>query len=261
MKLKLKLFILTIAGIAVIYSACKKSDSSSGPALSEKDVSSQIALDLSQNLFGSYSGLNLSGGFGGVSGFAAKHMPNSHQLHDLSNPFCGLVVDTAINDTEKIGVDSTITLSGHIKFSFTCSGDNLSGFSTNDNLSVAVTTPQFSLISQIAENITMNALNPADENTQFSLSGNISSTGTYAYKTSAGKSGTRSFSYVLNALTLDPNSDDIISGTATFSTKGSGKSGTWSYSGTIKFLGNHTAQITINSKSYTVNLETGVVAG
>jgi hypothetical protein len=52
----------------------------------------------------------------------------------------------------------------------------------------------------------------------------------------------------------------IVSGSATFATKGTNASGSWNYSGTVVFLGNGMAKITINGIVYNVNIQTGVVS-
>lgn len=75
------------------------------------------------------------------------------------------------------------------------------------------------------------------------------------------KSGTKSFNYVLTHLVLDPDNDgDITGGSASFITKGTGSNGSRSYTGTITFLGNHKATVTINGKTYNVDLRTGATS-
>lgn len=262
MNFKIKLSITLLAGAALIYTACKKSSTdASGPALTATEVSSQVALDISQNLFGSYTGLNFGGGLNAPTGFAVKHHTNnSRLLHSLNNPFCGLLIDTTLNETVTAGADSSISVAGHIKFSFTCTGDNLTGFSTNDDLTIKVSTPQIGISARIQENLSMQLTDPNNSDSNFTLGGTLDESGSYLYKTGTKKSGTRNFSYVLKALILDSSSDDIISGSASFITKGSGPKGSWAYAGTITFLPGHKAIITISGKTYKVNLQTGVVS-
>jgi len=259
MKFKALLSITLLAGMAVIYTACKKSDSSSGTSLTPTQVSSQIALNLTQTLFGGYGGFNLGAGLDAPGGLAVKHT-HGKLLNDLNNPFCGLVIDTTFNESTDPGSDTSGSVSGHIYFAFSCVNDVLTGFTTKDNLSISISTAEFSLVSKINEDLTMLSINPADDNSKVSLKGTLGSTGTYNYKTGTKKSGTQTFNYVLSSLILDPNDDgDIVSGSASFSTTGTGSTGSWNYIGTITFLGDHKATITINGKTYNVNLQTGVV--
>jgi hypothetical protein len=260
MNFKTKISLVLLAGVAVIYTACKKAGSdASGPILAPSAVSGQIALNLTESLFGGYGGFDLSNGLNAPSSLGVKtHL--SHLLHSLNNPFCGLVIDTTLNAQVTAGSDTSASVSGHIKFSFICSNDIVTGFTTNDDLNISLTTPQFSVVSKISENLTMLAIDPKNNDSKLSLDGNLNSSGIYSYKTGTKKSGTRSFSYILSALILNPNNDgDIISGSASFTTKGTGSTGAWSYIGTITFLGDHKATITINGKAYNVNLQTGVV--
>ncbi len=259
MKIKFLLPIVMLAGMAIVYSACKKSDSSpAGPALTESQVTTQVVLDLNSALFGEYGGVNFGEGMQGPSSFGAKHL-NGPKLHDLSNPFCGLVIDTAINASVTAGKDSTLQVSGHIKFSFSCSNDNLTGFSTNDDLSIAISTPELTATSKLQETLTLAISDINDANSPSTLKGTLNSTTSYKYKT-GNKSGTRAFNYIINNIVLGSgDDDDILSGTISFSTKGTGSKGSWNFTGTITFLGNHQAKVSIHGKTYNVDIRTGVV--
>ena len=246
-----------LAGIAVFYTACKKSDSSpAGPALTESQVTTQVILDLNSALFGEYGGVNFGEGMNGPSGFGAKHL-SGPKLHDLNNPFCGLVIDTAINESVTAGKDSTLQVSGHIKFSFNCSNDNITGFSTDDNLNIAISTPELTASAKIIESLTLAISDINNDNSPLTLKGTLNSTSAYKYK-SGNKSGTRAFNYVINNVVLG-DGDDILSGSISFSTKGTGTRGTWNFTGTITFLGDHKAKVSINGKTYNVDIRTGVV--
>lgn len=257
MKSKFLLPIIMLAGMAVVYTACKKSDSSpAGPALSESQVTTQVILDLNSALFGEYGGVNFGEGMQGPSSFGAKHL-SGPKLHDLNNPFCGLVIDTAINESVTAGKDSTLQVSGHIKFSFNCVNDNITGFSTDDNLNIAISTPELTASAKIIESLTMAIADINNDNSPLTLKGTLNSTSAYKYKT-GNKSGTRAFTYIINNVILGDN-DDITGGSISFSTKGTGTRGTWNFTGTITFLGDHKAKVSINGKTYTVDIRTGVV--
>jgi hypothetical protein len=258
MKLKLKIIFAVLIAVAFVYTACKKTGASntSGSSLTPQQVTSQIALNISETLFGGVSPIDVSSGLNAPSGFAVH--TKGKIVNDLNNPFCGLVVDTTLTETETEG-DTTASISGSVKFNFSCTNDVLTGYTTDDNLNVSLSTSQFSLVYKIGENLTLLSLNPADENSNFSINGTLNSTTTFDFKTaSAGKSGTATFDYNLKNVVFDINGD-VISGSATFTTTGTGAHGTWNYSGTITFLGNYEATVTINGTTYKVNLQTGVV--
>jgi hypothetical protein len=257
MKLKLKLILLMLGGIALIYTACKKSGTNaSGPAIPPQQVASQVAVTISQSLFGGL-GIDLSGGLSAPAGFAVH--TKGKVLQDLTNPDCSLSVDTTLsfNGAANGGAAS---ISGNIKFNFFCTNNVVTGFATNDNLTISLASPDLSFSYKVAENLTLTSINPNDPNSNLSLSGSLSSNGSYQYNTGTKKSGTEVFDYTLSSLVLNPANADVISGSATFNTQGTGARGVWNDQGTITFLGNQMADVTINGKVYHVNLQTGAVS-
>jgi hypothetical protein len=106
----------------------------------------------------------------------------------------------------------------------------------------------------------MLSLTPSNPNSNLSLNGTLNSSLTYQINTGTKGSGTETFDYNLTSLILSGATGEVLSGTATFSTTGTGTKGVWNYQGTINFLGNNMATVTINGKAYTVNLQTGAVS-
>ena len=257
MKLKLKVLFVLLAGTALIYTACKKSSTTpSGPALTPQDVASQVAVNISQSLFGGL-GFDLSGGLSSPTSFAVH--TKGKVLQTLTNPDCGLVVDTTLSYTGDANGGSA-TISGTIKFSFFCSNNVVSGFNTNDNLKIALTSPGLSFIYKVVENLTMSSLNPSDPNSNLSLGGTLNSNVSYQSGTGTKGSGTEVFNYTLTSLIFSATDGELVSGSVTFNTQGTGPKGVWNYQGKIVFLGNQMASVTISGKVYTVNLQTGAVS-
>ncbi len=258
MKLKSKIVPALLLGVVLFYTACKKSGSStSNPTLTPKEVTSQIALNLSQSLSGGLGAFDISGGLDAPSTFAVR--TKGKVINDLSDPSCGLVLDTAVNftDTEN---GSTVTFKGTINFAFACTNGVVSGFSTNDNLDIALTNAQISFAYKVNENLTFLSSNPLIDTAPITIKGSLSSSGAYQLLTGSKASGTEVFNYTLTSLILDPNSGEIASGSASFTTSGTGPQGVWNYTGTITFLGNNQAKVTINGTVYTVDLQSGAVS-
>jgi hypothetical protein len=256
MKLKLRSFLLVLAGTAIIYSGCKKAaKTTADPALAPQDVASQVALNIDQSLFGGL-GLNISGGLSAPTSFAVH--TKGKILQSLTNPDCSLVIDTTMSyaDTTNGG---TATIAGTFKFSYACSNNVVSGYTTNDNLVITLVSPSLNLNYKVAENLTLLSADPTNPDANITLSGSLNSNGSYQYNTGTKRSGTEVFDYTLTSIILSPLTGEVASGTATFNTSGSGPKGVWNYQGTITFLGNQTATVTINGKTYTVNLDTGGV--
>ena len=253
---KIKILALCL-GLACIYSACKKTASTTAdPALTPSDVASQVAVTIDQSLFGSL-GVDLSGGLSSASTF--EYRTNGKVLQSLTNPDCSLVVDTTLSFSGTANGGSA-TIGGTYKFSFACVNNVVSGFTTSDNLTIKITSSSLDLNYKVAENLKLASVNPSDANANLSLNGSLTSNAAYTINTGNKGSGTEVFNYTLTSAIFSPTLADVVSGSASFNTSGTGPKGVWSYQGTITFLGNHVATVVINSKTYTVNLLTGVVS-
>lgn len=257
MKLKLRTIFLVLTGTAIIYSGCKKAaKTTSDPQLAPQDVASQVALNIDQSLFGGL-GFDISGGLSSPTSFAVH--TKGKVLQSLTNPDCSLVIDTTMSYTGAANGGSA-TIAGTFKFSFLCVNNVVSGFTTNDNIIIGLTSPTLNLNYKVAENLTLLSANPLNQNANLSLNGSLNSNGSYQYNTGTKRSGTEVFDYTLTSVIFSPAAGDVVSGKATFNTSGSGPKGVWNYQGTITFLGNHMATVTINGKAYSVNLQTGAVS-
>jgi hypothetical protein len=258
MKLKLQFLCVALGGIALIYSGCKKAASTpAGPALTPSAVAGQVAVGITSSLFGGM-GIDLSEGLGGATTFSVKH--KGKVIQDI-NPDCSTLIDTTLAaTTDTLGGGEFLTLSGSFKFSFGCTNNVLSSYTTNDNIAIKLISPSVDFNYKIGEAFTLTALTPTSQTSNLGFTGTVSSAGSYSILTGNKGSGTTTFNYTLTSLVIDPNIPDILSGSATFSTNGSGPNGVWNYSGTITFNGNHMATVTINGKAYNVNLETGAVS-
>jgi hypothetical protein len=256
MKLKIGIFALCL-GVVFTYSGCKKSASTpADPALSASDVAGQVALNIDQSLFGGL-GVDLSGGLSSPTTFAMH--TKGKVLQSLTNPDCSLVVDTTMSFTGTANGGSA-TIGGTFKFSFGCTNNVVSSFTTADNLTITLTSPSLNLSYKVDENLTVASLNPTNANANLTINGSLNSSGSYQYNTGSKRSGTEVFDYTLSSVIFSPTLGDVVSGAATFNTSGTGPKGVWNYQGTIAFQGNHIALVTINGKAYTVNLLTGAVS-
>ena len=256
MTLKIKILALCL-GVACIYSACKKAATTTNdPVETPSFVAGQVAVTIDQSLFGSL-GVDLSGGLSSASTF--EYRTNGKVLQDLTNPDCSLVVDTTLSFSGTANGGSA-TIGGTYKFSFACTNNIVSGFTTSDNLTIKITSPSLDLNYKVAENLTLASLNASDPNANLTLNGSVNSNATYTINTGNKGSGNEVFDYNLTSAVFSPTVGDVISGSASFNTSGTGPKGVWNYQGTITFLGNHMATVVINSKTYTVNLLTGAVS-
>jgi len=266
MKIKNKLMLVLLVGVSLTYTACKKLSDGSPQEVSTKAVSSQVALNLAQTLYSGFGIFNINGGLNspgniGVSRQKLRlNLSRGWILNDLnSDPTCGMSVDTTLNYSTTLDDGSTASVSGPIGFTFLCTNNVPSGFKVSDNLVIAESTTQLSATYKLGENLTLQSLNPLDNNSSLSLGGTVSLSTNIQYKTGSKQTTSESYNYDFTSVIID-NSGNIDSGTATFSTKGVNASGVWNYQGTVVFLGNNNVKITINGTVYNVNLQTGVVS-
>ncbi|HVW14030.1 MAG TPA: hypothetical protein VHB54_09415 [Mucilaginibacter sp.] len=255
MKIKVSLILVLLAGSVFTFTGCKKSSTNpSGPALTPKQVTSQIALNLNAVLYDGFGAFSLNSGMGAPGSLGLVHT-HGLKLSDITDPLCGTSVDTTLNySVSENGVQASVK--GNIGFSFICNSGILSGFEIKDNLVVGESSADYSLAVKLAEDLTLVSQNPQNDNSNLSLSGTFGYDGTYNYKSG---NSTQNFSYTFNSVVLDADGQ-ILSGSATFATNGGGKNGVWNYSGSIKFLGNGNATVTINGTVYNVNIDTGAVS-
>jgi hypothetical protein len=268
MKIKLILIILLLAGVALTYTACKKS--SNTPTLSTKTVSSQIALNLAQTLYGGLGGFDISDGLSSSASINRKQlalkrqqlalkMSGGKQINDDGDGLlCGLSEDTTLNYSATYdGVSETIK--GTLGFTFICTNNTFSGFNIKDNLDVSASNSTLNATYKLNENLTATSQDPTNEDANYTLGGTFSMSDVINY-VSPKSTTTESYSYDFTSPLVIDDNGDIDSGAASFTTSGTNASGKWNYSGTITFLGNYNVKIVINGTSYTVNIQTGAVS-
>jgi hypothetical protein len=260
MKTRASLIIVLLAGVAFSFSACKKSTTKpSGPVLTAKQVSSQIALNITQTLYSGFGAFSVGQGLNAPGSLGLVKNKNGLRVSSTGDPLCGTIADTTLNYTYS-DAGTSASVQGNLKFAFACTSGVLSGFTITDNLAVAESTSSFSIKYKLAEDLTLTAVNPNDENSSVVLNGTLSLGGTYNYTSGANKgSGTQNFAYTFHSVTID-SGGTIDSGSADFQTSGTGSTGVWNFTGTVTFLGDGNAKIVINGATYTVNLQTGQVS-
>ena len=260
MKIKLSLIAVLLAGTVFTFTSCKKSsNNSSGPALTGKQVASQIALNLNQTLYGGFGGFSVANGLNAPGTLGVVKTQNGLKVNSTGDPLCGTIADTTINVT---ATDNGVAASvkGDIKFAFVCTNGVLSGFNTTDNLAITESNADLAVSFKLIEDLTMAAVDLTGNNPDVTLNGSMSMGGSYTNKTGSSKgSGSLNYSYTFKSITIDA-SGSIISGSATFATSGTGPNGVWNYTGSITFLAGNKANIVINGTSYNVDLQTGAVS-
>jgi hypothetical protein len=94
--------------------------------------------------------------------------------------------------------------------------------------------------------------------TNYVINGEYKSAGSFKSKVDTTNTGSSNIDIAIQALTLAKQTRTIASGNANITVTGSvPKKGSFSYTGTLVFNGNHTATLTLNGTVYTINLVNG----
>ena len=235
----------------MIYSSCRK-DSVTSPSnqpTSNEALSGQIAVNLAKSLAGTYGGVNLNDGVDSIT--VADHNGPQHACScSHNNPLCGFYTDSLVNYNNKI-VDTTWHTGGNLKFWFNCVDGKITNYTAYDSLMTTKTTPQSVSTYRVQQYYTIQSLDSLHHFVGVNGTNDLLTTVTYTGNSKAPETG--GAHYGLTNLDIDVVAKDIKSGTATFQAYGSN----WNTSGSITFLGNHMADITMGGKVYHTNLLTG----
>jgi len=265
MKHNYKVIVLLLAGIAAIYTSCHKLNMAPAnqSTVSKKEASVQIA----QSLVGIFNPEN--GGFDFKNGLS---MPTDLTLNKKGKikvqsvdpkPECGAKKDTTISLNLDESDTSKLDIWAKVKYELTCTNGVPSGVTANDSLNMTMVSSEFKMLLKMGENLTLRSLNPGVAHAQYSFDGpvNYYAKVDYTKPTTDNPNVEGTFNYNFKSIVVDPNKDPdfILSGSATFASKGNIGKNTWNYKGTITFLGGHKAKITIEGTVYTADLMTGEV--
>jgi hypothetical protein len=260
MKIKLYL-IVALAAVTLTYTSCKKSGSGPANTVSEKQVSQQIALNLTQTLYGGFGGFNIFGGLNPPSNLDVLKKGHGLKLNDFSDDFgCGLSIDTTMTYSTPLDGGGSASISGQFKFSVLCTNNTPNGMSFYTKLKMTESTAQISATYNLGENLSIITTDPNNEVAPIIMNGSVNVNANVQQKTGSKSIDAETFDYAFTNIKIDPTVGEIVSGSATFATKGATSAGTWEYTGTITFLPDNKAKIVINGTTYTVDLQTGTVS-
>jgi len=255
MKFTFKSTLALLIGASLFYTSCKKSQNQpASQTVSNETVSSQIAMNLAQSLSGSFGGASIKDG---VSPSAITSSASKLRVSNTNS--CGFFTENGINYSSNIGDTIKSNTKGSINYFFNCKNGAATGYTVSDTLITTGTAPKYAFTYNISQDYVVKGLNT--NNSQIDLSGSLKSFVDFVYiKKYASLSTSVHNNYVLTDLVINQDDNfDVTSGTATFVSTGTNSAGTWEFTGSIEFLGNHRAAVTFIGKEYYVDLITGVV--
>ena len=165
------------------------------------------------------------------------------------------MADSVLNYYTNVGDTIKSHTVGNNKFYFDCLNGQPNGYTAYDTTVTAGTGPKYTFIYKIDQYyriyvcgcgiLTVNGNQKAFIDYNY----NNKNDSYYAHNT-----------YILNNLNIDLHKNsDITSGTATFTSVGVNVYGKWNLTGTINYIGNHEAQVTVSGVTTVVNITTGQV--
>jgi len=261
--------LILLSAVVLFYTACKKNTVKPTQTTAAKtdyaSISSQLAVTFYKSITGQYGGANI--GKGVTSPFSAKV---GGTAASVTSPLCGFVVDTSYSysvhsSKHPSPFDTTYTYSGSFRLAYTCSGGAVNGYVVDDSLGYNEQTYiAFNNSSNVGQHYTVKTLDQTGK--LLSMNGSIN---TYVNLIGAFNESGAFFraAYKLAGLTVNYGSGtaDVTTGVATFHMVYTVYSLVIQsppptiYDGTIEFLGNHKARLTINpGHVYIVDLTTGV---
>jgi hypothetical protein len=256
MKRNLTRIAVALIAVTFIFSACKKSESGIKPANTPKPnpdaVAKQIALSLYNSLSGKMGGTNINDG---VKTPASLTRHNGKSLDAVSS-LCGYTLDTAYSSLTT-SADTSFWTSTKLIFTNTCTTTNVDGYAVYDSVKTEARTSAFINAYQNIQQYNVVALDNTFK--LVSCNGSINTTiwnTTYATSSAEGTYHALGCNYNLQGLVIDFSSGtaDIKKGTAPYTSYTKDVIGTQvvtiNYTGTIEFLGNYKAKLTIDPGHY-----------
>jgi hypothetical protein len=234
---------IRVPAIALLLAvgACSKSNN---------DTSASISTDDAANIMAN----SMSSGSGGMASASLDVAVNA-QLTFNANPGCGGTKTYTFSRQSPQG--SAITYSYTFNYTQTLNCVN----NIPDNISsTATSTGSYdgpNLSSTDSGNATFTVGGVAQSSTAYSLSGEYKRTGSFAKKTGDMNKGSSNIDIVASNLSIPKSGGVIASGSATFTLSGTSNNGAYNFNGTITFVGNNQANVSINGTAYVVNLLTG----
>jgi hypothetical protein len=272
MKSTLKITLVALTAV-LIYSGCSKSSlQTATPGTNNSAttlaISKQIANNLYKSLTGVYGGASISSGVKAPSVISAA--PKGGRRINTVTPYCGMTVDTTLN-FNFAQHDTTTTVDSHYKFTYTCSGSALDGYTLADTITYTDQSPTVFNKYGTSQNYTV-----TNASADYSVVAMFGTIGT-SYHTSNvnGLNVTTNYNYndtkyYLNNLLVNTTgaSPDITAGVVTFGSnltylEVGGTPVIGGFTGSITFLGGHMAKMSVTYNGvttlYSYNLATNTV--
>lgn len=254
MNLNLRRAIPALLAIALLYSGCKKDNKqAAGPTL---DQVKAIATNLVQSLSGGYGGVSIKDGVAANPKLTAANP----KLKTQGETGCSFYNDNSLNIPYDDGTTKSTT-TGSVHYQFLCDDvtNKTTGYDVNTILNIngeTSGTPAYTFSYYLNQDYQVRGLNEANSN--FTFSGTLKSIIRQDFTNPASYTSIVS-TYKFMDVFVHASDNDITGGTVNMESEGAGSTGSWDYTSTLTFLGNHKAKLAFLNKTYLVDLLTGAV--
>ncbi|ASU35704.1 hypothetical protein MuYL_3819 [Mucilaginibacter xinganensis] len=237
------------------YSACKNTVIKPAAATPETDaIGAAIASNMVQSLSGMYGGASIRDGIG-KSAFIAAASP---QIKLQSILQCGFFIDTSLNVNFNQGDSIKTHTTGSVNYFFNCdsTAEKPTGYNLSDSLTSAGKGHGYDFNFLVSQHYSVST--SKEGNSGYTLNGALKSWVDFDYNLKPDKSSAvHNIFHFTNMKIQVAGNFEIVSGEATFESKGVTAGGAWNFSGYIRFIGNNKAKLTLLNKVYLINLFTG----
>jgi hypothetical protein len=236
--------------LVLVWAACTKSDYRGGivTTILPGNVNSSQAADMIST--------SISLNSGGVLNIVGDIALNARAFVD-THLACGSAKTDSVTRTNTQGATTTYNYNAKYLYTLLCNSSNQPDTLTGVvSYATIVNSPRLSSNNSGSTNFIVSKLN-VDSNA-YSISGEYKTSGSFQSKVDTAYAGSNNVDIVLNNLSVTKYYRMISSGSAIFNLTGTvPKNGNFSYTGTIVFNNNNTANVTLNGTVYIVNLLTG----
>jgi hypothetical protein len=244
-RFRFSILIMLLLGAA----ACKKSVNT----MSNPTVNGNVTTDDAADMVAGSLSMNSNG----IANVASDVTLNATVMFgDRDHLKCGTTRSDTISRQSSPGAPWTYSYKLTYNFMVDCNSSSVpDSLSSNLTYSGSFSGPNMSSTNSGSSIFGVGGLLPTD--TAFVINGEYKRAGSFSSKIDTAHNGSSNIDIVVSGLLVKKHTHMIEGGTATFTITGTGRKGSFSFTGTIVFNNDGTATLTVNGTVYTINLETG----
>lgn len=242
--------LLSIATSTLLFfTACDEGEDANAPSLTTKEAAGLVAEELAIDT----EGITLQ--TTDVFNLYAEETVGAGNGRFLNN--CGVTTsksfERATDDSRRIQADFSLVYD----YSIMCNDNVPNQLMANFTKSGNVDAPRYSSSRNGQGSLSVNGLGHA--NPEYTVNGNYQGEGARRSKVGEQRSIERTVNLALTNVTVNKEEKEITGGTADLTVEGQTSRGSFSYTGTITFLGNQQAEMFIEGQRFVADIRLGEI--